>query len=161
MTELRMCTAGVDNGSHFNMNLRTLTGPAWKNMFTIENEPGKDIGSVWNIRSPSFRYNGYEAPVVNFTGIIDTSLTALGSFNNGSLLITVERLGSMALLGSGYIIYPMIGHFLAKAGFDLANDIGSVPCIIDSITPTVDTNYVNTQEYMVNYNMQIRLVSGF
>ena len=156
-----MCTAGVDNGSHFNMNIRILTGPAWKNLFTVDNEPGKDIGSVWNVRTSSFRYNGYEAPVVNFTGIIDTSLTALGSFNAGSLLVTVERLGSMSLIGSGYIIYPMIGHFLANAGYDNATNSSPIPCIIESITPSVDTNYVNTQEYIVNYNMQIRLVSGF
>lgn len=154
-----MCTTGVDNGSHFNMNVRTFNGPVWKNNFEVENEPGKDIGSVWNIRTSSFRYLGYEAPVINFTGVIDTSLSALGSFDGGSLLITVERLGSMGLIGSGYIIYPVIPKFLARAGYN--NTIGSVPCIIENITPSIDTNYINTQEYIVNYNMQLRLVSGF
>lgn len=152
-----MTSPGVTNGSHFNMRVRTMTGPAWKNNFDVENEVGKSIGSIWNHRTSSARYQGYEAPVINFTGIIDITASALGSDGGGSLWITMERLGSMALAGSAYVIYPMIGNFLANAGF--VN--GSVPCVINSVTPSMDMNYATTQEYLAQYNMQITLVSGF
>jgi hypothetical protein len=158
--DIKMFNSTIDNGSHFEMRARNITGPAWKNSFEVENEPGKSIGSSWNVRTPSFRYNGYEAPVVTFIGIIDESLASMGSRAGGSMFITTPRLGSFALIGSAYILYPFLGRFLARAGFD-NSFTGSVPCIIENVTPTIDTNYMAGSEYIVNYNMQIRLVSGF
>lgn len=159
MAELKMFAAGIDGGSHFDMRVRSLTGPTWKNNWQVENEGGKSVGSIWNIRTPSARYAGYEAPIVTFTGIIDTNETALGSMVGGSLFITVERLGSMSLHGSAYILYPMLQSFL---GSPFSNAFtGSIPCTINTVTPQMDTTYQRAgSEYIVNYNMNITFVSG-
>ena len=157
MAEFKMFAAGITNGSHLNMRARDIS-IGWKNMFEIEQEPAKSIGSIWNIRSPSQRYNGYEAPVLSFTGIIDTSETPLGSQAGGSLFITVERLGSMSLVGSAYVLYPLIGNFL---GSPFSNTFtGSVPVVVNTTNMTSNTQYMIGSEYLVNYNMQLTIVSG-
>jgi hypothetical protein len=157
MAELKMFAAGIDNGSHFDMRAKDITF-GWKNIFDVENEVGKSIGSIWNIRSPSSRYGGYEAPVVKFGGLIDTTATALGSNAGGSLFVNIGRLGSIALMGSAYILYPTLSNFLGSPFSNLLT--GSVPVIIDSVDLTGDTSYCIGSEYIVNYSMSLRLVSG-
>ena len=158
MAEFKMFAAGVDNGSHFNMNVNSLSF-GWKNMWQIEPEFGKSIGSPWNVRTSSARYNGYEAPTATINGEIDTSLTSLASSAGGSLLITLPRLGSMTLQGSAYVLYPALSDFL---GSPFSNYLtGSIPCTIIAPSFTMDNGYQKAgSEFYIMYTMQLRLVSG-
>ena len=158
MAEFKMFSAGVTDGSHLNMRVRKLENFGWKNSFEKEQEPGKSIGSPWNVRTPSFRYIGYEAPITSFTGFIDLSQTALGSDAGGSLYVTLPRLGSITLAGSVYVLFPMFGDFIGSPFSAPAT--GSIPCVIDQVGISSDLTYTKGSEYIVNYTMQLTFISG-
>ena len=152
-----MKASGIDNGSHFNMRANDITLP-WNNKFDIENNIGKSVGSPWNVRSASQRYNGYDAPVVTFQGLVDTRETALGSEAGGSLFVNLGRLGSFALAGSAWVVFKMVNDIMLDP-FPEA-PVGSIPCVINTVSSTMNTSYWAGSEYLVNYQMQLTLVSG-
>ena len=158
-------------GIRYDMNATSIT-LGWKNMIQTEQEFGKSTASGFNIRMPEARYNGHEAPVVSLQGFIDTSLNPgtnliSGFVTDGSVgvQLSVGNLGSLALVGSGYLYYPMVNIFVSKHPQDTSNARqsvgGSVPVVMNDVSLIPDINSMQAgSEYWINYRASFTIVSG-
>ena len=152
-------------GIRYDMNANGFTF-SWKNNFDIENNMGKAITSGFDARMPSSRYNGHSAPAIALQGFIDTSLPPGTNPLVGSVGVQINEgaLGSLQLIGSGYLYYPMVNKVLLKAPFDTSTSTfsmgGSVPVVINSVSYIPDLNTFNGSEYIINYSMNLTVVSG-
>src|SRR3990167_8557630 len=111
-------------GIRYDMNATSFT-MGWKNNFDVENNTGKSVTSGFDVRMPSSRYNGHSAPSIALQGFIDTSLAPgtnliSGLVTHGSVGVQINEgaLGSLQLVGSGYLYYPFINRNLLKLPID-------------------------------------------
>ena len=154
MPALRLGNSTV-SGPLFDMRARSMT-MGWQNFIEVEQQPSKSIASGLNFRLPEGKYLGHAAPVINFSGIIDTSLSD-PTYEGGNPLITVAWLGSLSRVGSGWISYPHVNQYLGPP----AAGNGSVSVMIRSAPITTDASFTKAgSEYMVNYTMELVVVSG-
>lgn len=146
-------------GIRYDMNATSLAFQ-WDNLVDVDQQPSKAIASGLDVRLPAGRYYGHGGPTVTVGGVIDTSLsdpTYRSTEGINAPQVTLSALGSFALLGSGYLLYPAITQFLGK--HPVAT--GSISAMILGMKITPDINSFRAgSEYMINYSMDLALVSG-
>ena len=93
--------SGIDAGSKIDLLVRNVTY-AWQNFTPSPEIPGKNTGSSYDFRLAEVDYLGHANPIITVEGII-----RLGNDLNddGSVAITMERMGSFLMIGSDSVFY--------------------------------------------------------
>ena len=142
------------NSVRFNLNATEMQfGHA--NLWDIEPKPGQSLGSPWNNRLPQARYMGHEAPVIMVRGFIAVDQPD-PTYISTRPIINEKWLGSLALVGSGWLMYRPAEQFVGSPW----NNAGSIPAIIKDVTMIANTQFIAAGSEYINYTANFVLVSG-
>jgi len=126
--------SSIDSGSKVDLLGYTNTY-SFDNFITVSQEPGKDVGSDYNFRLGMIDYTGHDNPKFVIEGIVMSGLT---TNDQGSVCITLQRLGSFAMIGSPSWFYdPEI----------MLNPAGSCPIFIQTFKIEKPLDVTNVRRY--------------
>ena len=151
----------IVSGPFFHMRPNSISF-GYQNFIEVEQHPGKDIASGLFHRLPEGRYNGHDGPKFTIQGYVDTSLsdpTYSPANESGSPYVTLQWLGSLARVGSGFVAYRAFADFI---GYGATNGrVGSLPVMIESVRLIPDVNsFKDGSEFLVAYNMEATVVGS-